>query len=164
MLGALGGLVVWETVAQAKETRERREKYAAALDYARLVGKPLLVAGGPWGPWARFVGVPAGHGFGDVCIDINSAACRNGAAVEVADVRRIPYPSKHFGAVLASHVLEHLSSIGDAKAAIRELHRVADRVFIASPRKTSLMAQFHPGHHLWVSEMANGDILLEQRG
>jgi len=43
----------------------------------------------------------------------------------------LPYPSGTFGAALCTHLLEHVE---DPDAALAELHRVADRVYVVTPR------------------------------
>lgn len=162
LLGGVGIIAIWETVEQIMEFKDRKDKYTAALNYSNSVGKPMLVAGGPYGPWSRFWAIPA-HGCGAVCLDLNAESCRGCDIAIVADIRKIPYSDKFFGAAFASHIIEHLPTVEDGKVAITELNRVAEKVFIAYPRKTSISAQLHPGHHLWVSEVDNGDFLLEQR-
>lgn len=105
------------------------------------------------------------HGCGDVCLDIDAGACKIcGQAVEqaVADIRDIPYPDQTFGAAFASHVLEHLPTVADAKQALKELYRVANEVFIAAPSRQSFIAWLHPDHHLWVKVTPKG-VLLTQR-
>jgi hypothetical protein len=154
LLAAIGGIIVREGIQQGIELNERRQVFKQARDYANSVGKPLLVIGAPK---LRF-----NHPCGDVTIDISPEMAKfcNGL---VADIREIPYPSGYFGAAFASHVVEHLATIEDAKAAFDEMERVADRVFIVSPHKSSLMAWIHPGHHLWVLPSGDGYI-IEQRG
>ncbi len=51
-----------------------------------------------------------------------------------------------FGAAYAAHVLEH---VADPEAALRELHRVAENVFVITPPPISPLAWFYPGHR-WV--------------
>jgi ubiquinone/menaquinone biosynthesis C-methylase UbiE len=80
----------------------------------------------------------------------------------VADVRDIPYPGGYFGAVFCSHVLEHLPTPEDACQAIKEMERVADRVFLVVPHKSSIIAWLHPDHHLWVTVDGNS-VTIEQR-
>lgn len=148
----IAGVAIREGLLQAVELKERHQIFDQARDYADSVGKPLLVVGAPkWG---------FSHPFGDVTIDINPR--RGDGEVEIADVRDIPYPDSHFGAAFCSHVLEHLSTIEDAVQALDEMERVADKVFVVSPHKTSLIAQILPGHHLWVTPSGDGYI-IEQK-
>jgi hypothetical protein len=79
-----------------------------------------------------------------------------------ADIRNIPLPDKWAGAAFASHVLEHLPTPADARIALGELGRIADYVYIVSPRKSNIMAWLHPDHHLWVTQRGHR-IRLQQR-
>ena len=150
----LAGIAAGEGVQQAIELKERRQVFRQARDYADSVGKPLLVIGTP--KW-RF-----SHPCGDGNMDISPQRAKV-CDGQVADIREIPYPSGFFGAAFASHVVEHLPTIEDAKTAFNEMERVAGRVFIVSPHKTSIMAWIVPGHHLWVTPSEDGYI-IEQRG
>jgi len=156
------GLLASQVGMYAHENVERGQKYAQARQYADSVGKPLLVVGGVWGmgPIRLLLHIPA-HGCGDVCLDINPVACKECNTV-VADVKDIPFPDLHFGAAIASHVLEHMPTIRDAIAAADELYRVADKVWVISPTKISLMSWMNNDHHLWVKQ--KGDMLYIEPG
>ena len=154
LLAGIAGIAIREGVQQSIELKERRQVFKQARDYAGSVGKPLLVVGSP-----KF---RLNHPCGDVTIDISPEMAKFCDGL-VADIRRIPYPSGYFGAAFASHVVEHLATIEDAKVAFDEMERVADRVFIVSPHKSSVMAWIHPRHHLWVTPSGDGYI-IEQRG
>jgi len=154
LLAGIAGIAVQQGVQQRFEVQERRQVFKQARDYADSVGKPLLVVGSP-----KF---RYNHPCGDVTIDISPEMAKFCDGL-VADIREIPYPDGYFGAAFASHVVEHLATIEDAKVALDEMYRVADRVFIVSPRKSSLMAWIYPGHHLWVIPSGDGYI-IEQRG
>lgn len=143
-----------EVIEQLRELRERRNAFNQARNYANSVGKPLLVIGTP-----KLV---FNHPCGDVTIDINPDMARY-CSTEVADIRAIPYGSQYFGAAFVSHVLEHLPTVTDAHKALDELHRVAEKVFIVSPSKISVLAWIYPEHHLWVTKDGDGYI-IEQRG
>lgn len=151
---AVAGIAVREGAEQFIELRERRRIFAQARDYAHSLGKPLLVAGSPWRGFT--------HPCGDVTIDISPRKAEF-CGGEIADIRDIPYSDHYFGAALASHILEHLPTIEDACQALDEMHRVADKVFVVSPHKTSIMAWLHPNHHLWIMPSGDGYI-IEQRG
>ena len=159
-----GSIVGQQMTALVIEEHERRVKYAAAIEVSETLGKPLLVVGGPWGTsgWRTLFGITA-HGCGDTCTDIDPRAC-TGCDFTLGDVRDLPFGRRQFGAVLNSHVLEHLSSIDDCALAWRELHRVADYVFTCLPSKRSLAAWLAPGHHLWVSDRGSGVLGIEERG
>ena len=147
------GTLFQQTTVTLAGIKERHTIYQQARQFADETGKPLLVVGAP--KLLLF------HGCGDITIDIDpnlGTPCD----VELADVRQIPYPDGYFGAAFVSHVLEHLATIEDAEDALNELHRVADKVFVASPSKFSMIAWIHPGHHLWVTSSGDG-YMLEQR-
>lgn len=151
----IAGIALWEGLAQIAELSERHQTFARAREYADGVGKPLLVVGAP--KWKL------NHPCGDITIDIDPEMASFCPTGQVADVRDIPYPDKYFGASYASHVIEHLPTVGDAVTALEELDRVSDRVFIVSPHRHSISAWLHPGHHLWVTEDEEG-FIIEQRG
>lgn len=158
MLGKLviASLLVREVSEQLIELGERHAIFHQARDYANNLGKPLLVVGAPKSlPWVN-------HPCGDATIDINPDL-NSPCDYLVADVRKIPYPNNNFGAAYISHVLEHLATIDDAYQALNELHRVADKVFVVSPHKSSIMAWVYPGHHLWILAAGDG-FIIEQKG
>lgn len=157
------GLVSWQGIAVLAESRDKNKKYKAASAAAAATGKPLLVVGGPWGISQRrrlFWGMA--HGHGDVCLDIDPRAFDGCPCGVVADVRYIPFADKGFGAVFASHVLEHLPSVADAQKALAELDRVAEAVFVAYPYRQSIVAWLIPSHHLWVWQK-EGKTYFKQR-
>jgi ubiquinone/menaquinone biosynthesis C-methylase UbiE len=123
----------------------------------------MLVAGGPWSNRGirRWLNMPA-HGGGDVCLDIERRAFEGHPRGLIADVTQIPFSDKAFGAVFASHLLEHLPTTYSAKKAVDELNRVAEAVFIVYPSRQSVGAWLHRGHHLWVWQKGN-TIYIEQR-
>ncbi len=164
LLGICLSILGWQVAVWLGEMRDKKEKYKSALAYARGRNKPLLIAGGPWGNQRarHFLRLPA-HGSGDVCLDIDRNAIDGHPNGVVADVTHIPFSDKSFGAVFASHLLEHLPSVDKARQALDELSRTAEAVFIASPSRQSLSGWLHPGHHLWVWQ--NGQTThLKQRG
>jgi hypothetical protein len=148
------GVAIREGLTQMVEVKERRKIFTQARSYADQVGKPLLVVGAPK--------LQFNHPCGDVTIDISPEMAKFCDA-EIADVRNIPYPNGYFGAAFASHILEHLSTIEDACKALDEMERVADKVFVVSPSKMSMLAWANPNHHLWVTSSGDG-YLIEQRG
>lgn len=155
LLYLLGGLALWEAAIWLADLRRRREAYAEARIFSDQVSKPLLVVGAPLFGFS--------HPCGDVTIDLNPQRlrfCPTGG--QVADVRAIPYPDKYFGAAHCSHVLEHLHTVEDAERALSELNRVADKVWVVSPSKLSLIAWIYAQHHLWVTEK-DGHFIIEQR-
>ena len=153
-VGAIG-FAVREISLQLIELEQRRQLYRQARQYSDLVGKPLLVVGA-----SKF---SFNHPQGDVTIDLSPAMVAFAPNGIVADIRDIPFPSGHFGAVHCSHVLEHLDTPEDVVKALSEMHRVADRIFAVVPSKNSILAWFNPNHHLWVLPTGDGYI-VEQRG
>jgi hypothetical protein len=143
--------VVWQIAVWTGEICQKDRTYKAALECARRKGKPLLVAGGPWSNKGirQKLNMPA-HGGGDVCLDINPRAFGAHPRGLVADVAQIPFFDKTFGAVFASHLLEHLPSVRSASQALDELNRVSEAVFLVYPSRQSVGAWFHRDHHLWV--------------
>ncbi len=158
---AAGG---WQLVVWLGEIRDKNEKYKAASAYALAKNNLLLVAGGPRGTKKarRILKLPA-HGNGDVCLDVNRNAISDHPNGVIADVTHIPFSDKSFGAAYASHLLEHLSTVDDAKRALDELNRVAETVFIAYPSRQSIAAWVIPDHHLWVWQKCDA-IYMKQRG
>jgi Methyltransferase domain len=161
--GIFLGIVVWQLVVWFYEIAQKNKRYKAAVSCSRKSGKPLLVAGGPWSNTGirRQLNIPA-HGGGDVCLDISRRAFEGHPRGLIADVTRIPFFDKAFGAVFASHLLEHLPSVSSASQALDELNRVAEEVFIVCPSRQSVGAWLHRGHHLWVWQKGN-TIYIKQR-
>jgi hypothetical protein len=158
------GVGLWQLVVLVIENRFKNRQYRAACARALREGKPLLVAGGPWGVTRtrRRLNRPA-HGQGDVCLDIDRRALGDHPKGVVANVTNIPFADKSFGAAFASHLLEHLPTVEAASQALAELNRVAEAVFIVYPSRQSFPGWFTPGHHLWVWQK-DGTTYLRQRG
>lgn len=157
-------IIVWQLEVWIREIRHKNRQCKAAGDYCRQHNKQLLVAGGPWGGrnWRRRFNMPA-HTSGDVNIDIRAGAIIGHPNGVVADVVHLPFPDKTFGAAFASHLLEHLPDAAQAHAALAELERVADIVYISYPSRQSIVAWIIPDHRLWVWQ--KGDtVYLQQRG
>jgi len=144
----LGG---YQIAVSCLERKQRQDVYNLAYRAALERGKPLVVVGGHKGR----------HGTGHVCVDVNTESCRGAPVIIKADIRDIPLPDKYAGAAFASHVLEHLPTVFDAEIAMKELYRIADRVFIVSPHKWNPIAWLHPDHHLWVTQ--EGETVTLQR-
>ncbi|MDI6814523.1 MAG: methyltransferase domain-containing protein [Dehalococcoidales bacterium] len=162
-IGLFLGLVAWQGVVLLRQSLDKNKKYEAASAFAAAIGKPLLVAGGPLGvTWLRRFSKVMAHGYGDVCFDINPRAFDGCPCGVIADVRHIPFADKSFGAVFASHLLEHLPSVADAQKALAELNRVAEAVFIAYPHRWSIIAWLIPSHHLWIWQK-DGETYFKQR-
>lgn len=163
MVMLLGIATIHQSMVLFKDERARANKFQAATDLARGAGKPLLVVGGPWGTFGirKLFGVKA-HGCGDLCVDIDSRACL-GCPYEPADVRDLQFSDKQFGASFSSHVLEHLDTWENVQLAWNELHRVADKVFVCLPGKDNLIAWAAPEHNLWVHQVGDDTLKVEER-
>lgn len=130
-LGALSVIVVYELFKYQEQQLDRNIKYFEAESFAHSRGKPFLVVGTPDGK----------HGCGDLNLDIKPYnVCPNEIKADVQDLHM--FEDKQFGAVFASHVLEHIE---DIEAGFSELSRVADKVFISHPPPDSLFV-YSPGH------------------
>ena len=160
----VAGIGLWQLAVWLIESRAKSRQYKAACACAEAKGKPLLVAGGPWGVTRtrRRLNKPA-HGDGDVCLDIDRRALGEHPCGVVANVTHIPFADKCFGAVFASHLLEHLPSVEAASQALAELNRVAEEVYLVYPSRQSLAGWAIPDHHLWVWQK-NSTTYLRQRG
>lgn len=140
----LTALLAWEIGWWLVGKVDRRQNYARAKAVALRRGKPLLVVGEPDGEYP----------CGDVTVDVRPrSVCPSYVRADVQDLST--FRDKQFGAVLCSHVLEHVDDPGKA---LRELHRVADEVFIAYPRPWRLVTWLVPGHQWLVwSDAAQPD-------
>jgi hypothetical protein len=164
VLGILAAVGLWQLAVWMLEIREKNRKFRAATAEARDRRKPLLIVGGPWGgkQYRHWFKKPA-HGGGDFCIDIDPRALRGHSGAAVASVTHIPFSDKVFGAAFASHLLEHLPTVGDARRAMAELNRVAEAVYLVCPSRQSIAAWVIPEHHLWVWQEGSRTF-LRQRG
>jgi len=158
---------ILHTASWISEYCQREETYRAAQETADLLSKPLLVVGSPLGsnPLRRFLGCET-HGWGDACLDLDPRSLEGapeGVLTVAADVRDIPFDDRTFGAVIASHVLEHLDTREDAELALAELDRVADVVYVAGPNKWNIRSWLVPDHSLWVWQEPDGEVIIEER-
>ena len=142
----LWGLGLYEGIIQANESEERHTLYRWSRDYCNSVGKQLLQVGMRrhwWNP-------PEG----DVTLDIDPAVLSTPGGI-IGDVRGMNiFRDKQFGAVICSHVLEHLQSAGDIELAVSECIRVADKTVFIAPSPYSIVAMLHPQHkfRLWFAK------------
>ena len=129
LLLILAGPAGYEVTNWIRHDRERLELYAQAK--AAAGDKPLLV-----------IGIPRlRHGRGDAVIDLTSDGHPNTFVLDVTDLSELP--DHMFGAAFVGHVLEHVE---DIEAGMKEISRVADKVFVAYPRSHTLVAWIYPGH------------------
>lgn len=122
----------------------------SARKFSDSVGKPLLNVGCGTRSSSIRSTVLGPTDWGDVNCDINaSTPCVDGVRTPChCDVHNLPYPDKHFGAVIASHVLEH---VVDPVSAMAEMHRVSHRVYAIVPKWWALHTWLHPGHRWFIS-------------
>lgn len=122
-----------------------------AIKSAALSGKPVInVGAGTPGSSLRSL-LLGPTTWGDVNVDI--AADRSippgRGRVSFGDAHSLPYPDKHFGSLIASHVLEHMD---DPDKALREFHRVADKVYVIVPQWWCPHTWLHPGHQWFITD------------
>lgn len=126
----------------------RRARAAnAARAFAARANRPLLNVGAGTGKSALFGATL----YGDINVDL--AGVRNvphgtPGTVTYADAEDLPFASGSMGAVLASHILEHLPN---PARALREWTRVTGDprgVFVVTPSWWAPHTWLHPGH-LW---------------
>jgi len=119
---------------QVYQRVEKKLVTERAYEYARSVGKPVLDFGCGDDP------------RGDYNLDVVQRRAPNFIKVESFEAPRIPFYDKFFGSALCLHVLEH---VDDPDYLIRELSRVADRIFVVTPRALYWRTWFN-GEHKWV--------------
>ena len=164
MIGvAFIGLVVHQCAYAFRGWDEKVTKYDYAQQAAAQSGKPLLVVGGPWGSGlsGRILGMKA-HGCGDLCVDLDPDSCEGCPYLE-ADITDLPFTDGEFGAVFCSHVLEHMADVETIQSAWSELHRVADTVVVCVPVKQLIVHWLVPDHYLWVSQVEESVLHVEER-
>jgi ubiquinone/menaquinone biosynthesis C-methylase UbiE len=110
-------------------------------------GKPLLNVGAGTPGSSLRVALVGPTQWGDVNVDIAGSGACTRENVCYADAHALPFADKQFGAVIASHVLEH---VDDPARALSELRRVADEVFVICPRWWAPHTWLHPGHRWYL--------------
>lgn len=112
----------------------KRPIFNLAKKAARKAGKPLLNAG-------------CGSKFTDVS-DVNlDIVPREVPHFVNGDIQKLSlFEDKQFGAVYASHVVEHVE---DVDTALQELDRVAETVYVITPFPLWPSAWIYPGHK-WI--------------
>ncbi|MFC2058291.1 methyltransferase domain-containing protein [Chloroflexota bacterium] len=101
---------------------------------ARAAGKPLLNAGCKLTYTEK----------SDVNCDIVHRAVPRFVRGDIQNLEM--FSDKQFGAVYASHVLEHVEN---PEIALKELDRVADNTFVITPLPIWPWSWLHP-HHRWI--------------
>ena len=128
-----------------------------ARKYADSVGKPLLNIGAGQAK-SSFRAVLFGPTrWGDVNIDLaapKTDPCGRELICwgDAHDLKQ--YPDKHFGAIVATHLLEHLERPKDA---LREWNRVADKLFIVTPKWWAVHTWAHPDHKWFIPRDGEGE-------
>ncbi len=80
----------------------------------------------------------------DINLDIEKRKVPRFVRGDIQDLTM--FDDKEFGAVYASHVLEH---VDDPDTALKELHRVSENVFIITPLPIWPWSWLHPDHK-WI--------------
>jgi len=160
-MGVVGWLCAWAVGGYAFDVLHRsRQAERAARAYCDSVDKPMLVVGAGTPNSSLRALILGPQRSGDVNLDLaGHAACPTPAelyasAPVTAGQTGPPvckgnaldlsaYPDGFFGAILATHVLEHLS---DPEVALAEWTRVADRAYVVTPQWWTLHAWSHSGH------------------
>ncbi len=136
----------------------------AARRFANARRKPLLNIGAGTGRTALFGSTL----YGDVNVDIGGrrdVAHGTGGAVTYGDAHRMPeFPDGCFGAILASHVLEHLDR---PDIAITEWLRLVGgnraALFVVTPSWWAPHTWLHPEHKWFFPDGAAGFSLPPRR-
>lgn len=162
---AVGAVAALGAVTYVVDVPLRRNAAArAAREYATRRGLPLLNIGAGTGGTALFGETL----YGDINVDIGGkkdVPHGTKGVVTYADAQDLrQFPTGSFGAVLASHVLEHLSC---PEQALREWLRVAGgdqgALFIVTPSWWAPHTWLHPGHIWYFSDGHGGGVVKNLR-
>lgn len=143
-LGYLAAAYVKDVIVRPKQVAR------LARDYCTRVKKPLLNVGAGTRQTSLRAALLGPTLWGDVNVDIAGArGVEPGPRVVTFgspyDLRR--WPDRYFGAVIASHVLEHLER---PDVALAEWRRVADKVFVVVPPWWAPHAWLNPSHKWFI--------------
>ena len=132
MLGRIAavavGLSALDTLGLPKAAATR------ARSHANRLGKPLLNVGAGTASSSLRVALIGPANWGDINCDLSGTGpCPtvNPDHVCQCDIYKLAWPNKYFGAAIASHVF---GSLDRPEAALRELGRVANKVYIVLPK------------------------------
>jgi SAM-dependent methyltransferase len=145
------GLATYGAVAYVVDVPIRRGIAASeARAYSDSVGKPMLNVGSGGGSF--WTSVFKSTTYGDVNIDLSApkgSPCGPDTVCwgDAQDLSK--YPDKYFGAVLATHILEHVE---DPQKALSEWHRVADRVYVVVPKWWAPHTWLYTQHYWYVAD------------
>jgi SAM-dependent methyltransferase len=147
LLTAVGLGVGWAAVTYAVDVLYTPARVAEQARLAALRrGKPLLNIGAGTSTTSVRAAVFGPTLWGDTNCDLaGQGSCDVATRVCPCDAHSLPFGDKQFGAAIASHVLEHVE---DPQRALGEMHRVADEVFVITPKWWAAHTWMHPGH-LW---------------
>lgn len=140
---ALLALASAEGALALQRWNNRRLTFAAAVQRARALGRPLFVIGDPdAGAHTRLV---RAYGCGDLCIDLRG--CPRCPNARNADITRGPLAdiADDSAVVFVACVFEY---VGDLPAALAELSRIAgrpDNLFAVTVQPWSFTAALYPG-------------------
>jgi len=127
-LTLVAGNIIGEQIYNEMEKRIITQK---AYEYARHRHKPVLDFGCGFRP------------RGDYNVDVKPRNAKNFILIHSFDKPRLPFPDKFFASALALHVIEHTNN---PENALKELHRVAEKVFVVTPKPYWILAWLHPDH------------------
>lgn len=105
-----------------------------ARKYARSRNKPVLDFGCGISP------------RGDYNVDVVPRNTTNFKLIHSFEKPKLPFPDKFFASALCSHVLEHTSN---PEHTLKELNRVAERVYVITPHPMFWRTWLHGGHK-WI--------------
>lgn len=128
LLSTIAGNIIGEQIYNEIEKNLATEE---AYKYARARGKPVLDFGCGVRP------------RGDYNVDVKLRAAPNFIRIHSFEAPRLPFPEKFFGSALALHVLEHTSNPAQA---LEELEKVAEKVYVLTPKPYWIMSWLHPDH------------------
>lgn len=127
-LGMIASNIISEQIYNEMEKNIITQK---AYEYARRRGKPVLDFGCGFRP------------RGDFNVDVKPRNAKNFILIQSFDKPLLPFSDKFFASALALHVIEHTAN---PENALKELHRVAEKVFIATPKPHWILTWLHPDH------------------
>lgn len=134
----------WEAFWWGESRWRRKHLWGKARQIADREGGKMLVVGAPMGMY------PCGDSVVDLA-DPSEVGCPNYVR---ANLTQLPFADDAFKSVFVSHVLEHVC---DPQAALAELRRVAEHVFIAYPYWWRTVTWASPGHVWVMSPKPDGD-------
>jgi len=158
-MNLLGALAAYTAGAYLYDVVVRPQSVATqAQAYCRKVGKPLLNVGAGTASSSLRARLLGHTSWGQVNLDLAAPPSRPCRPIGMhpgtsepchGDAMQLPWPDGYFGAVIASHVLEHVQ---DPHQALREWCRVADVVYVIVPVWWAPHTWLHPGHRWYIPQ------------